>query len=597
MNVLDHADALSDLGFDCIPIVPGSKHPARQAWQTRPPSEQWQGAPADCNMALRHGGDLQLASMEAERDRPEGIPALRRYLAGLGYDWQAYPANLTAHAGERYFFALLNAPDGHSRRMADDLGGGELRFGPGAYALIPPSVLADGGRYEMVGGAWDGELPKLLWADVAPLLADARRRDEAAPEVAPTAISAFALALEAAESEIADLPRSVYPLLKGKNARTDYPSTEEQRILAILVNAGKSFDACLLLFQRYECFGHFRKAYAKNPSRAIEDLRQSYDAARQWALTPSETVGKLAAAIAALEAQPFKGRTGSTDTAVLLAHLGIAHDAGVSVYAASMRRVAELAGVNKETAESATKRLIEAGQIAVSRKSTPEFATEYSLSKCVVRTLPIVPHKEVYGLRSQSTAADNENQAAAAAEKLPEPETGRVQTVLGHDVFSWHGFGKAAGLVYAALLDGPGTVKELAGRTGRHVTTVRRALGNLAAVPDASTGEVYALVEEDGAGSWQLVEGADLDKAARLLAVDGVGAKRRAKHDKERQRHAAALEAYKDGARVPHPSQNRGDTSMGQGEVIRKARRQTHRERIGSPEADEFRLQAEAMMP
>jgi len=597
MNILAYVEDLTALGYDPIPIVPGSKQPARQAWPTLPPSEQWQSASPDCNLALRHGGALRLASIEAERDRPEAIPALRRFLAGLGYDWQSYAANRTAHAGERYFFALLDAPPGDSRKLAADVGGGELRFGNGAQTLIPPSVLTDGGRYEMIGGGWDGELPKLLWADLVDLLADPRRRDEPMPEVTPTTASAFALALEAAEAEIADLPRSVYALLQGKNARTDYASTEEQRILAILVNAGKSFDACLLLFQRYECFGHFRKAYAKNPSRAIEDLRISYDAARQWTLTPSGTVTELAAAIARLEAQPFTGRTGAVDTAVLLSHLRIAHDAGVNTYAASMRRVAELAGVSRKCAERAAERLIEAGQIAVSRKPTPELATEYRLSARIVYPLPLVEQKEVGTLCVNSAADENqeeeEEDKRGALQRPPEPETGSVQKILGHDLFAWHGLGKGAGLVFVAL---PGTLEELAARSGRHLDTVKRALARLAAIRNAATGEVYALVEEDGAGVWQVVEGADVDKAARLLGVDGIGAKRRAKHEAERQRHAAALEASR-GEVVPHPSQNRGDTGMTPAEVGRKARRKTYRENIGSPEADEFRLQTEALRP
>ena len=160
-------------------------------------------------------------------------------------------------------------------------------------------------------------------------------------------------------------------------------------------------------------------------------------------------------------------------------------------------------------------------------------------------------------------------------------------------MFAWHGLGKGAGLVFVAL---PGTLEELAARSGRHLDTVKRALARLAAIRNAATGEVYALVEEDGAGVWQVVEGADVDKAARLLGVDGIGAKRRAKHEAERQRHAAALEASR-GEVVPHPSQNRGDTGMTPAEVGRKARRKTYRENIGSPEADEFRLQTEALRP
>lgn len=606
MNVL--AEDLAALGYDVIPILPGTKRPAVDAWPTVPPAEQWRGAPENSNLALRHGGDMRLASMEAERDRPEAIPALRRFLAGLGYDWQSYPANRTAHAGERYFFALHDAPNGHNRKMADDLGGGELRYGPGAFALVPPSTLADGGRYEMIGGSWDGELPKLEWADIAPLLKDARRR-EAPAEVVAGPLSPLAQALADGENL---LPEDVRGRLHGRGG-SDYPSIDDfttvYRLAALRIDA----DTTLALMLTYPGYGHFADLAAKNSADAVTWLHDAYAKASAYAAQHGGDVSKrLARLIEQAEAQPWKGRTGATDKAVYLAHLRIAADANTPVWAGASRRLADMVNVSQMTATRANARLIEAGKLALHTPATAQLAAEYALPDAekvrsvsllygsteiseTLRTLPAEDNQpnptnqpqrpEPKAGRVQSPSGLGcENQksssppAKAGASSHSETEKGRVQAVLAHDLFCWHGMGKAAGFVYAALLDKPGTVAELAERSGRVVSTVRRVLSKLAAIRDDATGEQYALVEESEPGTWGIADGANMDKAARLLGVAGKGDKRKAKHEQERQRHTQALEPYKNGAPIPHPSQNRGER-VTQGEVTRKARGKTSRER------------------
>ena len=584
MTAHAYAEDLAALGYDCIPIVPGSKHPARQAWPTMPPSEQWQGAPPDCNLALRHGGALRLASVEAERNRPEAIPALRRYMAGLGYDWQAYPANQTAHAGERYFFALLDAPAGsHSRKMADDLGGGELRFGPGAFALIPPSLLADGGRYEMLAGAWDGELPKLLWADVAPLLANGRRQDDATP-TPPAELSAIAQAIADGENV---LPADMRKRLRGIGG-TDYPSVDDFTTVYRLAALGYDADTTMALLLAHPGYGFFSDLAAKNSAAALHWLADAHAKATAYiAKNGTDVSQRLARLIAQAERETWPGRTGATDKAVYLAHLRIAADANTPVWAGAARRLADLVNVGRVTAARANGRLVEAGKLALHTLATAQLAAEYALpheERAQSGTLLYVGTKRSVPLCASSAADESQEREkrreGGESQRPPDSETGEVQKILGHDLFCWQGFGKAAGLVYLALLDAPGTVKELAERTGRHVTTVRRALVRMSAIPDSASD--YALVEEDGAGVWELARssdyGASLDEAARLLAVDGIGAKRQAKHEAERQRHAQALDAYKGGAIVPHPSQNRGER-VTQGEVTRKGRRKTWMER------------------
>jgi DNA-binding IclR family transcriptional regulator len=72
------------------------------------------------------------------------------------------------------------------------------------------------------------------------------------------------------------------------------------------------------------------------------------------------------------------------------------------------------------------------------------------------------------------------------------------------------------------------TAKEIAGQTGRHVSTVRRALNKL---------WMYGLAAPDGGGLW-IAEPAGIDylqDVAEELGTKGAAEKRRAKHNQERE--------------------------------------------------------------
>lgn len=562
MSTYAARDELTDLGYDVIPIAPGEKLSLSTSWPTRPPAELWRTAPSDSNLAIRHGGALRLASIEAERGRADVIHTLRRYLAGLGYDWHAYPATRTAHGGERYFFALLDAPTGSSfRAMTADMGGGECRYGPGAYALVPPSVV-DGGRYELIGGAWDGALPRLEWADIAELLNDAHRSD--APPATSPANSDIAALLAAA----AALPADVRKRLQGQGG-TDYPSIDDYKTVYRLAALGYDPDQTAAMLLTHPGYGHFS---AMAPAAAMAWLTDAHAKALAHMAAHGGDVGAhLAHLIARIEAEPWPGRTGATDKSVYLAHLSIAQAANAPIWAGAARRLADITNMGHMTATRATHRLIAAGRLVLHRAATPQLAAEYALPYerlAQTDTLLYDDHKEVY-------------QFARA----------RLERTLGHDVFSWHGLGKGAGIVYAALLAGPGTVTELAARSGRHPGTVRRALSKLAAIEDPITGAVICLATEEG-GVWEAVDDAALLTAAAVaLGVDGIGDKRKETHRRERTRHVAALESLR-GSIVPRPAP-RG-RRMSRGTITRASRRRTRLERIGTPEADAFRLHAEA---
>ena len=138
--------------FGMHPVAPpaGTQSAPPAGWQHAKPATLWQGKPPDSNLALRHGGGRRLASIEAEWDRPDAIAAC----------WTTSPrwaaaGNPSAHvhsAGRvRHYFALSDAPTAkNAAKMTDAFGGGEASGDRNLYSR-PPSMLSDGGRYELLG--------------------------------------------------------------------------------------------------------------------------------------------------------------------------------------------------------------------------------------------------------------------------------------------------------------------------------------------------------------------------------------------------------------------------------------------------------------
>ena len=51
-----------ELGFDTLPLIPGSKRTYARAWQRRLPYRLWQNAPERANIGIRGGGFAGVAA-------------------------------------------------------------------------------------------------------------------------------------------------------------------------------------------------------------------------------------------------------------------------------------------------------------------------------------------------------------------------------------------------------------------------------------------------------------------------------------------------------------------------------------------------------
>ncbi|MBI5879946.1 MAG: bifunctional DNA primase/polymerase [Chloroflexi bacterium] len=471
------------LDYDPIPLVPDGKAPHASDWPTVPPAKQWRDAPADANIALRCGGGLRLAVLDADDDAMPGTAErIARYLAGMGIDAGDCPTIATPSGGRHFYVRFTRPLSGNARNLSPDMGKGELRFGCGAYVAAPPSTIGQA-RYQLTAGDWR-QLPPIDPRDLLPIV--------------PT--------LETSAQVSADTPararfsRRAWALLSGEGIDR-YPSRSEaeQAVITSLINSGFDFPGILSLFIRYPAGGKFAELYAASPKRAEAYLRHSFGAAARYASAHTSPARQMAAqAIAWASARAWPGRTGATDRAVFLAHANIAHTAGATLYAAPCRTLAELAQVDKLTASRATHRLVTAGMLAVEKPATATLSTVFRLSPALT----------------------------TAYTSIPLPVRKCTHVAFRGD--------KTAGQVWGELQSGALSVAELAERTGRGTATIARALARMARIVDARTGEVWAIVTREGE-TWRACEGADLEAVARANGAADAAERQRQRHAEERR--------------------------------------------------------------
>lgn len=500
MNARALAAEYEGLGFDTLPLTYDTKDPlpGLVGWQQRASAVLWAAAPDDSNVALRGGGDIHAVFIDADdKNRPGTADNVRRLLNGWGiYTDGDVPIVRTASLiGNHFYLRTTVHLAGDSRRLCPELGAGELRYGSGAYVVAPGSVV-DGHPYELVAGDLR-QLPALDFQDLRYLANVELATGTAASKATPR------------------LPRKAWALLRGQNTER-YPSRSEaeQAILASLVGAGFDFENVLLLFTTNPAAGKFGEMWRKSERNALRWLRLSYSNAVKWS-EASESAGRKRGREAQRWALsvPWPGRVGSTDRAVYLAHCEIARRSGVLSYAAPVRTLAELAGVAYLTAQRSNLRLVEHGLVRHDRTHVGTLAATYQLE-------PV--HSYITSTQTEGV------------------EVIQLCT-LDNDAFRRAGLGKAAGELLAHLRLHPGlTAAELAESTGRHISTVRRALGRMARLVDPLTGEVLRLVESDG-DTWRAVDDVDLTAVARAVGTSGAGARQKLKHQKERRDFRQAM--------------------------------------------------------
>ena len=415
-------------------------------------------------------------------------PAVQNFLWGLGLEPGSYPAVSTPNHGKHAYLTLEGSIPGNYRLIRQETGAGEFRYGSGAYIAAPPSVLPNG-TYQLEQGDFL-YMPVLRAADILPLLSRNVKHSAGQDEGGSRTLSRGALAL-----------------LQGKGLEKYQTHSEaEQAILTTLANAGFAFSEVLPLFLKYPAGGKFKILYQKNPKTAVQWLERSFQKALEF-IQANETPARKQVREMLIGAQnsAWPGRTGSTNRAVYLAHATIAYRAARTVYAASSRTLAEMAGVSRPTAEQANRRLLQAGLIQLEDKACAEQANKYRLLEHPFTTSSI------------------------------DCEEVDKECTTAQDVFRYSGLGKAAGEMYSLLQKEELTCGELAERTGRHLSTIKRNLIKMNQIIDSRTGEIISMLERDGE-KWRAVS-VNLDDIAVLVGTAGTGEKQRKKHAQERLQH------------------------------------------------------------
>lgn len=477
------------LGFDTIPLRAGTKIPINRDWPNSSPYRMWKIAPDDANIGIRTGDGLAVLDCD-DKNSPGTYENVASWLIGLGYE--NFPLVQTASKVGRHIYVNYSGDFGvgHSRKFKSDFGSGELRFGNGAQVAAPPSVITNEGDYRLI----DGDLRHLPLIDLDDIQAIVSSQPVSVP--ASTGV-----------------PKRAAALLAGKCTGFTSRSEAEQSLIQSLVNAGHDFNSVKNLFIRWPCAGKFAELRAQSERNAERWLTLSFDKAAQRKDQDSNTRKAILQIRDWALSRAWPGRTGAVDRAVLLAHSDIAYKAGKLIYSASSRSLAELAGVGFMTASRSTHRLREDGLLELAKKAVADCANVYQLKNCAKwYTSSHVVDEDVYQFAH-------------------------------HDAFRYGGgLGKSAAEIFAALQSGPLTVKELADITGRHRTTIKRALERMTGITDIVTGEIINMVELDD-GKWNALK-VDLDHIAQVIGTSGIGKRQKRRHRADRKAHRHQLSMF-----------------------------------------------------
>jgi len=363
----------------------------------------------------------------------------------------------------------------------------------GQYGLVPFSIHPGGSMYCHITGSHQNifKLPSL---DTIPNL----KLYEAQPGLA--------------------ISRLAWRLLKGDLVTLQRYATRseaEQALCVSLINTGHQFNDIERLLKRHPGPGKFQELYRRDRDNALRYLRLTYESAKDFAETNVSEAYALSCALTQwANDRPWPGRTGATDHAVYLAHLGIVQACCKEIYAASCRDLAERAGVGRNTASNATQRLIDDHQLLeVAQFSTATLATRYRLTKPEDDLSPYWDTPSQHGYRECPSKAA--------------------------DVFRWSGLGKTGYQVYELLADqGRMDVAEIVELTGRGCRTVRRKLNLMLEL---------GLAAQWADGSWGLDSLGDLEAAAWLLGTAGLGERQKSRHARQRALHRIEVDRLQRG--------------------------------------------------
>ena len=482
-----------NIGFDIFPIVPGAKSPPLISyWSKNQLDGVWDNVPQNANIAIRCGGKSHVAVLDCDDKNAWGTyEKTIGYLRGLGFNPESLPIVQTASGiGRHIYFTLDKVVPGNYTTITKEVGAGEFRYGPGAYVLAPPSYVTNCEVYHLLSGDITNP-PKIRWQDISPILYDSEVNNSSKYNGPP--ISRFAKRLLNAD------------MLEIYDSRSEM----ECALMCSLINKGWGYPGIQELFLKFPCGGKFQEKLAQNRRQAFHYLKLTYDNAKQWTNNNLSEGRQLAEdAIKWALNRAWKGRTGAYDRDIFLAHAQIAYRCGKVIYAASCRELAEIANISHMAATNGSKRLIRYGYIHLAKPAVANLANMYRLNNTF--TLP-----QLKNVRE-------------------------CKASYNHDVFCYQGLGKSSKLIIEQLKNGPRTVKELVGLTGKTKPTVMKWLGRMSRIIDNWTGEIVPMVYEKD-GIWFMVDKPDFDYIAQVLGVAGKQEERKRTHRRDRELHARSL--------------------------------------------------------
>jgi len=489
-----------ELGFDTLPLIPGTKKPFPKAWQSRSSFRLWKNAPIDANIGIRAGGPAKVAIIDC--DEQKTFEAISNYMTGLGYQPDGYPVVQTQSGTGRHIYSFFEGGlSGDWRLLSSQLGKGEFRFGMGSQVAAPPSVIQNGGEYKLIQGDFH-ILPRLSLKDVLPILGNQ----------------------ESSSKPKRTFSRRAMALLQGKNAEIFKSHSEaDQSLIASLINTGHSFQSVLELFESNLTSGKYKEIQQEKSNKAaLHYLRKSYDEARIWTKAHESKARRFSQELIEWAiSEPWHGRTGPIDRDTFIAVAQIVYKAGRFEIAASCRDVALEAKIGRTAAANSLKRLVNIYKYLE--------LIENSIGDCA----------NIYCFNLEN---------AKLGHFLTTGVLRECPSFANHDAFrkgkGKNGLGKSAGLVYQVLKNESLTLDELTERTGRDRRTVNYALERMSKLIDRKTGEILPLVTCDENGLWHSNE-VDLDLVALIVGTAGASERQKRLHEKERRNHARLLQRKK----------------------------------------------------
>lgn len=479
-------------------------------WQGQLTFTQWHKAPSNANIGLRAGGGRVFIDCDNDKN-PETFNNISRWLDGLGYREGSYPVVQTPSGVGRHVYATLTgALLGNWQRLTSSIGGGEFRYGPGAYVGTFPSVIGPSQEYKLISGDI-AQLPALDLHDITTLIDPSKATTEA-PRKSIMSASQRAMA-------------NGQGLERYNNDR----SAAECGLILSLINSGFAYVDIKRIFDKYPCFGHYAEHRAQSQQEGDRWLYLTYRSALQFSNQESDTRKILAQLRDLARVAAWKH---ASDRNLFISLAGIGYKAGRFTVAAGLRDLAVSAGVSLYTASAGTSRLIKQGIITKEVEAKAVFATVYAIqADKALSTLSASMDKNKHFLQQP---------CEEVLGFVP-----NMETIAQHDAFrnGKHRLGRRAGQIYQLLITTSMSDVQIAEATGAHIRTVRRKLARMAKVIDHKTGEIIEMVAcEDGL--WKAAR-VDLDLISAIMGTYGATGKQRLQYERERREHARGLELGK----------------------------------------------------